>query len=518
MLAVPPPLMGAFVIVALTALLGLGSFAVLHEWRLKQLRWRQLTVHNCRRYLTGRGWRDTGGENPARLDKAPFSIALTTILADPATASAVDQAVTGQSRDGRQTVVLVPGAIAPGVAGTMQARGIIVAPYTCLAGLETILREHQAIVEESRAAENRARAAPAFPPMAATLLTGAAAAPGHEAMIAETEHLQCFLRDYGTDMLVIAFNDSWRLGQAGRLRCGLPGENPGFSILDITTRAPNWFPADDMAAVVPAALAHLAGRFRWRITLGFSQGGYAAIKFSRVLEATTTIAFSPQVSIDPRVAGGGRFAAYFNFDLNAGMGIAGGDCLCPAYIFYDPYDEQDRRHAEEIGKLVAVNEIKVPFCGHSTSRLFATPERLRQIVQGCQDGDIAAMTRLVAGLRHGMPGRALLMAMYLAALRPSVAIRICEAYRTQWSAGQQVAMYYRLAIGGEAEAALPWIKSLAACHEDDAEVQGGAALIAIEAGQPEIAARYIERARALNPSSAKWGHVEQRVRRLHMNA
>jgi hypothetical protein len=521
MLAVPPPLMGAFVIVALTALLGLGSFVVLHEWRLKQLRWRHLTVHNCRRYLTRRGWRDTGSENPARLDKAPFSIALTTILADPATANAVEQAITGLSRDGRQVVVLVPGAITPGVAETMQARGVIVAPYRQLAELETMLREHQGIVSRSRVSENRARAAPAFPPTPATLITAAPAAalaPAHAAMIAETEHVQCSLRDYGTDTLVIAFNDSWRLGPSGRLRCGPAAENPGFSILDITTRSPNWFPADDMAAVVPAARALLAGRFANRVTFGFSQGGYGAIKFSRVLEATTTIAFSPQASIDPRVVAGGRFASYFDFGRNAGMGIAAGDCLCPAYVFYDPYDDQDRRQVEDIGKIVSITQIGVPFSGHGTSRLFATPERLREIVRGCQEADLAAMMRLVAGLRHDMPGRALQMAMVLASARPAVAIRICEAYRTTWSVGQQVAIYYRIAINGEAEVALSWFETLAAAHGEDAEVQGGAALVAIEAGQTDLAARFIARARAVNPSSAKWGHVEQRVRQLHMNA
>jgi|GEM_PF-5617012 len=514
----PPQFMGAFVVVALAAALCLGSFAVLHEWRFKQLRWRQLTVHNCRRYLLARGWRDAGGDQVARLDKPPFSIVLTCILDDPATASAVEQAATGQSRDGRQSVVLVPGAIAPDVVEKMHGRGIIVAQYRRLASLEMILREHATTFAQSRASESRMRAEPAFPPSPAPLRAAndSAAPAGHAVMIAETDHVQCTLRDHGTDTLVIAFNDSWQVGASGRLRTGPPAENPGFSVLDITTRAPNWFPADDMAAVIPAALTHLAGRFPRRVTLGFSQGGYGAIKFSRVLEATTTIAFSPQLSIDPRVVGSGRFASYFSYDLNAGMAITASDCLCAAYVFYDPYDDQDRRHVEDIGKLVSVIAIKVPFSGHATSRLFAAPERLRAIVQGCQYGDVAAMQRLVAGLRHSMPGRAMAMAMHLASLRPALAIRICEAYRATWSVAQQVAVYYRVAIGGEPQVALPWFENLATFHPDNAEVQGGAALVAIEAGKPEDASRFIERARALNPSSVKWSHVESRVRKLHM--
>jgi len=514
------PFVSSLSVAGLIAITCLISFAVLHEWRLQQLHWRHLTANNCRRYLVPKGWRDGGGESSLRLDKPPFSILIICMLADPATIDAVQLAVIEHATHGRITVVLVPGAIAPGVAETILTRQAIVIPYRRLAALEAILRETQDSIAASHAAENRSRTEPSFAPNPAPLLpardTPASSAPSQ--MIAETDQVQCTLRDHGTDTLVISFNDSWHVSEGTHLRCGPMAQGAGFSIIDVTTRAPNWFPADDMAALVPAILARVEGRFPRRVTIGFSQGGYGAIKFSRALHATTVIAFSPQVSIDPRAVGSGRFSTHFDYARNSGMGITAADCAGTTYVFYDPYDEQDRFHAAALAKLIPINGIKMPFSGHATYRLFATPDRLRATLQSCQANDTTGMIKLVASQRHNNPARALLMATYLAAPKPALAIRISQSYAPGWAVGQRAALYYHLAATGSAGVVLPWIEALAVTHPDHAEIQGCAALVAIRAKRPEAAARFVARARTIDPANAKWKHVEASARTLLLNA
>jgi len=527
----PPSFFNVLILPVLVSIPCMISYAVLHEWRFQQLRWRHLTAHNCRRYLVPKGWRDGGGESALRLDKGPFSINIICIQADPATVRAVQMGVTDLATPGRLSVVLVPGVIGQGVAEVMMASQVLVLCYRRLVGLDVILRATQASLAASYAAEHRSRTQAAYEPTPATLLApheppatpappapATPAIPARPELIASTEQVQATLRDYGSDTLVIAFNDTWHLGESGHLRCGPATQNPGFSIIDVATRTPNWFPADDMAALLPAILARVEGRFPRRVMFGFSQGGYGAIKFSRALHATTVVAFSPQISIDPRAVGQGRFASQFDFNRNAGMAITANDSAGQTYVFYDPYDEQDTLHAARIGKLISTNDIKLPFFGLSTYRLFSTPESLRLILQLCQANDTPALMRLAAGQRQANRARPLLMAMHLATHRPAVAIRICNAYARTWTEGNLVALYYRLAVNGSATVVLPMIEALAATHPDHPEVQGGAALVAIRAKCPEAAHKFVTRARTIDPNNEKWRQVEANARKLLLNA
>ncbi len=546
---------GLLLPIAGIALALIGGAVWLRLRARNRLRRTRVTVQRCRRDLVERGWIDVGSCGAAiLLNRGDARIALDCISGDPATLDAVRAAIHPGLPQNRQKMIVVPGAIESGVTEDMLGRDTIVLSYGSLADLDGVLHDHRiawaarfqaelrpaiamppppladvpavivlrdhhiAWAERQQAKQQVASDTPA-PPLAELPAPAPPAlrATGPDGLIAETPNLQCFLRDQGGETLLIAFNDSWRHGPAGRLLPSADMAEMGFSILDIVTRTPNWFPAKDMAILLPSVLAHLAERFPLRATLGFSQGGYGALKFSRVLGASTTMAFSPQFSIDQSIVQTPRFARFFRDDLHLGMAIGLHDCACPAFVFYDPYDPQDRRHVELIREQAEIVEIRLPFAGHATGQLFATPERLRVLLAVGQAGDRAAMVRLGAESRHANRERSYLMALELARTKPGVALQIGEVHGSGWSVNQQPQVCYRLALAGKSEAAMTWMQRLAAAHPENSEINGCAALVALEARQVDQAAHYAERARALNPNDTRWLHAQARVRKLQFD-
>jgi hypothetical protein len=198
------------------------------------------------------------------------------------------------------------------------------------------------------------------------------------------------------------------------------------------------------------------------------------------------------------------------------MATAAGDCVCPAYIFYDPFEEHDRRQFEMISSTLTVAEIKLPFAGHATSVLFDTPSRLGEILGACQRGDVARLVQFGAKGRRRNRDRPYLMAMWLAARRPAVSIQIAEKHGAGWTAGQQAKLCFRLAVGGVAKGAVQWVAGLAAEYPDDEEIQGCAAIVACKAGEFDLAHRFVDRARHLNPDRDKWFSVQSSIRKQQL--
>lgn len=509
---------------ALCVFTGAFVFLALHEWRLDQLRWRNLTVHNCQRYLVARGWTYVGSYLvAAKLDKGPYRVLVDCITSNPATLGSVQAVIEPYTIDRRQPVILVPGAIEPGVVEAMLSRHVIVMCYKHLGEFDSILEKHAESLNDFRLFEQRLLTTALDPPTPSKLLPRAKPVPHpaapqlNDGLIGETTNVQCFFRDRGTDTLLIAFNDSWRFGPAARVQPRVLMDSLDFSILDFVTREPNWFPANDMASLIPLVLERLDGRFPRRLTFGFSQGGYGALKFSHALGATASLAFSPQYSIDQRLVEPGRFASHFRSHLNVGMALAPGDCTCAGYVFYDPYDPQDRRHVGLISNVIDITEIRMPFAGHATGQIFATPAKLQRLVTAALDQDLDALIRAAAEARHSNPGRSYLMALELAQTKPALALHIADTHGDKWSIAQQPHLCYRLAISGKADAALRWMERLVAAHPENHEINGCAALVALEAKRVDQAAHFAERACTLSPSDARWHHAKARARKLQFD-
>jgi hypothetical protein len=142
-----------------------------------------------------------------------------------------------------------------------------------------------------------------------------------------------------------------------------------FDVIGVVSRTSNWFPAEDMRAAAAAIRSVTPGACR--IGYGFSQGGYAAIKFSAAIETRGVLAFCPQWSIDPSdvAAFDTRFVHYFVPGLDNGRKVVVDDIAGQGFLFFDPYHPMDSGHAAHLKALPGVEAVPCPFSGHSTLSL-----------------------------------------------------------------------------------------------------------------------------------------------------
>lgn len=114
----------------------------------------------------------------------------------------------------------------------------------------------------------------------------------------------------------------------------------------VTHRKNSWYQHPSMAEAMRLVRSEIDGQ-REVITYGSSMGGYAAFRFSGLLEASRIIAFSPQYSVDAkRVPWEKRWRhwrASINYRWDELPLARAADC----FLFYDPLTE-DRRHAKLI--------------------------------------------------------------------------------------------------------------------------------------------------------------------------
>lgn len=188
----------------------------------------------------------------------------------------------------------------------------------------------------------------------------------------------------------------------------------GVSSLGIVSKRPHWYVCAEMPQALEVAREALAG-YAVRLGYGFSMGAYAALKYSKALGLQRVLAFSPQWSVDPREAPwDGRTEWAFSPAMK-GMGVREPDRAGLAFLFFDPLNPVDRRHAWQVQRAGKVHSVRMRHCGHDTIKMMANTNAMRALVHAAVDADparvrAAVRRRLRQSLRfraHVLGGRGL---------------------------------------------------------------------------------------------------------------
>ena len=151
-----------------------------------------------------------------------------------------------------------------------------------------------------------------------------------------------------------------------------------FNVLGIMPKQKSWFPKSSMWNMLQA-IAELIAPFQQRIAYGGSMGGYAAIKYSNLLNVQRVVAMVPQYSIDPEDVEDARYNMFYQPELNEGMRIEAED-VSPEreYILvYDPYCTEDRAHYLKLEAVLPQHHVlHLPFTGHDAIAVLASSELL----------------------------------------------------------------------------------------------------------------------------------------------
>ena len=209
-------------------------------------------------------------------------------------------------------------------------------------------------------------------------------------LIFDNDLCQGLLDDRGGEVLLVTFNELHFEANAQNYWAELVGRSLGISCLGIVAKQMNWFPPEGLGSEVLRIRA-VASRFSEVILYGFSQGAYAAIKYSRLFSASVVLSFSPQYSIDPSVTGqfDQRFSRYFDARLHKDMSPRTVDVAGRILLFADPHHRPDNFNATLIRSAVRAEWIRCHYVGHGTVRPISSTPAMREILglrhAGAQD-------------------------------------------------------------------------------------------------------------------------------------
>lgn len=185
-------------------------------------------------------------------------------------------------------------------------------------------------------------------------------------------------------------------GQEPAARLGLP-------VIGFVAKRENWFPASAVQRATPAVRAALRGG--QALAYGYSMGGYAALKYARMLGITRVLSVCPQASIDPvDVPTDKRFHKFFERGLHADMRPSPDDAPEFAVMLADPYMEDDRVNATLLAAPeLGIHWLRTPFVGHASIWLLAETEYLQKVMGMVLVADMAALSHSMRDRRHHSP-------------------------------------------------------------------------------------------------------------------
>lgn len=202
-------------------------------------------------------------------------------------------------------------------------------------------------------------------------------------IIFEDEHIRAIFLPGDSNTLVLSFGDLITRASGLSINAEKSLIKYQYNVIGVMPKQKSWFPQASMIELAKAISPILEG-FKNIVGYGGSMGGYAAIKYSNLLNMNRVIAFVPQYSIDPEHVEDRRYAEFFDSVANKDMQIKPQDVDSAReyVIVYDPYFSIDREHYLKIKELLpSLHTIHLPFTGHEALSVLASSSLLHDFIE-----------------------------------------------------------------------------------------------------------------------------------------
>ncbi|MEB6624443.1 hypothetical protein MXM84_08020 [Acinetobacter pittii] len=202
-------------------------------------------------------------------------------------------------------------------------------------------------------------------------------------IIFEDEHIRAIFLPGDSNTLVLSFGDLITRASGLSINAEKSLIKYQYNVIGVMPKQKSWFPQASMLELAKAISPILEG-FKNIVGYGGSMGGYAAIKYSNLLNMNRVIAFVPQYSIDPEHVEDRRYAEFFDSVANKDMQIQPQDVDAAReyVIVYDPYFSIDREHYLKIKELLpSLHTIHLPFTGHEALSVLASSSLLHDFIE-----------------------------------------------------------------------------------------------------------------------------------------
>lgn len=219
--------------------------------------------------------------------------------------------------------------------------------------------------------------------------------------IFEDENVVVIFMKGESDFLFVTFGDSVSLASGLNIYAESVAKKLKYSLLGFMAKDRNWYPNKSLEDSIHKC-RHIIDSFNTRIIYGGSMGGYAAIKYSKLLKANQVITCCPQWSIDPEECEGKRngYEKYFKPEMK-GMGVKADDLAGDIYVIHDPRHQVDSFHYSRFKKLrKGIMAVHAPFVRHHATSVIAGSKNISAMVNAVQMRDPSLMRRIVCQIRR----------------------------------------------------------------------------------------------------------------------
>ena len=197
-------------------------------------------------------------------------------------------------------------------------------------------------------------------------------------IIFEDEQIRAIFLRGSSDELIFSFGDLITRAKGLSINAEKSLLKHDFNVIGIMPKQKSWFPESSMRQMF-AEIEDLIAPFKTRIGYGGSMGGYAAIKYSNLLDLKRVVALVPQYSINPDDVEDPRYNMFFHAELNANMQIQPQDVSAEReyIVVYDPYCPEDRAQYVKLEQVLPhIHTLNLPFTGHDAIAVLASSELL----------------------------------------------------------------------------------------------------------------------------------------------
>ncbi|MDV2469657.1 hypothetical protein QR674_11755 [Acinetobacter chinensis] len=206
-------------------------------------------------------------------------------------------------------------------------------------------------------------------------------------IIFEDEHIRAIYLQGNSDTLVLSFGDLITRAKGLSINAEKSLMKYDYAVVGIMPKQKSWFPASSISALMEH-LSPILSQFKNIVGYGGSMGGYAAIKYARILKMNRVVAMVPQYSINPAEVDDKRYTDFYDETLNADMRIQAQDIVsdCEYIIVYDPYFENDKEHYLKIKPLIPqLHTLHLPYTGHDAIAVLANSALLHDFIEHSYD-------------------------------------------------------------------------------------------------------------------------------------
>ncbi|TCM69160.1 hypothetical protein EC844_103105 [Acinetobacter calcoaceticus] len=202
-------------------------------------------------------------------------------------------------------------------------------------------------------------------------------------VIFEDDHIRAIYLAGTSDTLVISFGDLITRAKGLNINAEKSLSKYNYAVLGVMPKQKSWFPAASMLAMLKE-IQELLSQYQRKVGYGGSMGGYAAIKYAKMLQLDRVVAMVPQYSIDPAEVEDRRYSDFYDPALHTDMRIQAQDAYdnCEYILIYDPYFEQDREQFLKIQQaLPQVKALHLPYTGHDVIAVLANSALLHDFIE-----------------------------------------------------------------------------------------------------------------------------------------